>query len=394
MHIAELTAYIIRVPLRQTFRHASASRTESENVLLRCRLADGTEGWGEGVPREYVTGETADSALNQLAVTPLSDQLARDCAVWTDVVALCERFSPVIDRDDPRGCFGNALRCAVELSILDAFGKLFGEPTSAVTNHFEPAASLRGSFEEVRYSTTIDAVGRWSEVKSALKMRCYGFRQCKLKVGVAGVDDETRLRRIRRWIGKRMDIRVDANEAWSADSAVSKIEPLLPCNISCVEQPVPHAEVDALAQIRQAVPVPIMLDESLTSLSDAENAIRGQTCDLFNIRLSKCGGFLNSLRIAARAREAGLRYQLGCHPGETGILSAAGRHWAASVSGIRYLEGSYDRHLLKELLTNEDVTFGYGGRAAALRAPGLGVTIRHEVLRRWTVREQSFRVAR
>jgi len=118
-----------------------------------------------------------------------------------------------------------------------------------------------------------------------------------------------------------------------------------------------------------------MLDESLTSVADAENAIRNGTCDLFNIRLSKCGGFLNSLRLAAMAHAAGLGYQLGCHPGESGILSAAGRHWATTVKGIRFLEGSYDRHLLKRLLTREDITFGYGGRAPALTGPGLGITV-------------------
>ena len=85
--------------------------------------------------------------------------------------------------------------------------------------------------------------------------------------------------------------------------------------------------------------------------------------------------FPGQLAVAALAHASGLGYQLGCHPGETGILSAAGRHWATSVGGIRYLEGSYDRHLLRELVTCEDITFGYGGRAPALRRPGLGVTI-------------------
>ena len=116
-----------------------------------------------------------------------------------------------------------------------------------------------------------------------------------------------------------------------------------------------------------------MLDESLTSLVDAEAAVKSQACDLFNIRLSKCGGFLASLRLAALADAHGLGYQLGCHPGESGILSAAGRHWAASVANIRYLEGSYDRYLFRRLVTNEDITFGYGGRAprSRLRASAL-----------------------
>ena len=133
-----------------------------------------------------------------------------------------------------------------------------------------------------------------------------------------------------------------------------------------------------------------MLDESLTGEADAQAAIAGRICDLFNIRLSKCGGFLASLRLAALAHSAGLDYQLGCHPGESGILSAAGRHWACSVAGIRYLEGSYDRHLLQRLLTNEDVTFGYAGRARAISRPGLGVTIDDSVLQKVALSRQVF----
>jgi L-Ala-D/L-Glu epimerase len=136
--------------------------------------------------------------------------------------------------------------------------------------------------------------------------------------------------------------------------------------------------------------MPIMLDESLTSEQDAQRAIEDKTCDLFNIRLSKCGGFLRSLQLARLAHDAGLGYQLGCHPGESGILSAVGRHWATSVAGIRHLEGSYDRHLFGRLLTREDITFRYGGRAPALVGPGLGVTIDPHVLREVKTREQAF----
>ena len=67
MRIRQLTAYVVRLPLKRPFTHASATRQESENVLVRCELADGTIGWGEGVPRSYVTGETPDGCLAQLA---------------------------------------------------------------------------------------------------------------------------------------------------------------------------------------------------------------------------------------------------------------------------------------------------------------------------------------
>jgi muconate cycloisomerase len=90
------------------------------------------------------------------------------------------------------------------------------------------------------------------------------------------------------------------------------------------------------------------------------------------------------------AHEAQIGYQLGCHPGETGVLSAAGRHWACSVANIRYLEGSYDRHVFSRPLTNENMTFGYGGRATAITRAGLGITMNESALNAVTVSRQEF----
>src|SRR5207244_258553 len=103
------------------------------------------------------------------------------------------------------------------------------------------------------------------------------------------------------------------------------IEELKRFSVSCVEQPVAHEEAGALAAIRRQTGVPIMLDESLCGMVDAERAVAGGLCDLFNIRLSKCGGFIPSLRLVQFARRHGLACQLGCQVGETAILSAAGR---------------------------------------------------------------------
>ena len=72
------------------------------------------------------------------------------------------------------------------------------------------------------------------------------------------------------------------------------------------------------------------------------------------------------------ARNAGLGVQLGCHPGESGILSAAGRHFASNVKGLRYVEGSYDRHVLADNLVEEDITFSYGGKGQAAHGAGAG----------------------
>jgi muconate cycloisomerase len=392
MRIRQLTAHVVRLTLKREFSHASATRRETENILVRCELADGTTGWGEGVPRSYVTGETPAGCVEQLASTPLQEQLSAECNSWLDVVALCDRFEPAAERDDPRGCYGNALRCAVELSVLDAYGRLFGEPVSAVSQYVVEAAPILAARSSVQYSAVIDA-GAGALWRKALVRRMYGFRDCKVKVGSQGDDDVVRARTIRRWIGPHMDLRLDANEAWHAAELPAKMAVFRPYRISCIEQPVPHVEVGAIAALRPQLGVPVMLDESLTSAADARAAIEGKSCDLFNIRLSKCGGFLASLKLAAMADAAGLGYQLGCHPGETGILSAAGRHWACSVANILYVEGSYDRHVFSRPLTNEDMTFGFGGRAPAINRAGLGITMNEAALNNATVSRQEFLIA-
>ncbi len=162
---------------------------------------------------------------------------------------------------------------------------------------------------------------------------------------------------IRRWLGSKIDLRIDANEAWRPAEVAERIRELEPFGITSVEQPVKHEDVACLAEVRKQVKTPIMLDESLCGEVDAERAVQHGWCDLFNLRLSKCGGFIPSLRLAQFAKRHGLGYQLGCQVGETAILSAAGRHFATSVNDLRYLEGSYDRHLVWERLSQEDITF-------------------------------------
>jgi muconate cycloisomerase len=208
---------------------------------------------------------------------------------------------------------------------------------------------------------------------------------------MTGQDDERRLGRLRKILGKRMDIRIDANEAWPAAELLERVRPLVRFHPTALEQPVPHAQVGALAELRAQLGVPVMLDESLCGYPDAVAALESQTADLFNVRLSKCGGILPSLRIMALARRSGLGVQLGCHPGETALLSAAGRHVASRVGGIRYLEGSYDRHILSTNLTNQDITFGYGGRARPLSGGGLGIEVDPAALEAMTVFRREVR---
>ena len=386
MKIAALTAYQVRIPLRRRIRHAAHTRTETDNLLVRCVLEDGSEGFGEGVPRDYVTGETIASAFELLRRSDLAGQ-REDCRDFEQAVALAERLQLAPVPGDVRGCEGNAARCAVELAILDAYGRHFGRALSEVVRLLAP--EIYQPQPRVRYSGAITTARNLKTLTAAIVFRIYRFKQVKIKVGMEGYDDRRRLAMMRRWGGRNMDIRLDANEAWTPGNVVERIRELEPFGISAVEQPLPHADAAILRDVRRQVRTPIMLDESLCSRYDAERAIEGQFCDLFNIRLSKCGGFIPSLRLAQFAKQHGLGCQLGCQVGETAVLSAAGRHFAASVAGLRYLEGSYDRHLVHEALATEDLTFGWGGWAKALPGPGLGITLDRQALQRVLVREEA-----
>jgi len=394
MRIAELTAFHVRIPLRTKIRHASHTRTETDSLVVRCRLSDGTEGWGEGLPRDYVTGETIQDAWPLLKASNLQSVFDQNVSDLQAAIELCEHFRITPSVDDPRQCFGNSVRCAVELSLLDAFCRALSVSLSDVVRNFPVAAGIRTPELDrpgrIQYSAAITSMSPFKQRMRAGLIRLYGFSQTKLKVGVPEVDDVSSLARIRGVLGPGIDIRLDANEAWTCSTVRAKLQPLAPFGVTAIEQPVPHSESDGLAELRQQIPVPIMLDESLCSESDARHAIELGTCDLFNIRISKCGGFLNALRLAAMAHQAGLGYQLGCQVGETGILSAAGRHFATSVRDIRYVEGSYERFLVRERLTVEDLSFGRGGFAPPLAGPGLGVSIDGRALQRVTQAAETF----
>jgi L-alanine-DL-glutamate epimerase-like enolase superfamily enzyme len=334
MHVVELVAWHVRIPLKKPIRHASHTRTETDNVIVRCTLGDGTAGYGEGVPREYVTGETIQSALELLKRSDLRAQL-KACASFQEAISLAEglQLAPILG--DERRCQGNGARCALELALLDAFGKHFQAPLSAVTEQLAP--DLYEPKERVRYSGAITSADGFKAKLAAFKMRFYGFTQLKIKVGIEGQDDVRRLKAIRWRVGRRMDLRVDANEAWTPGNVAAKIRELAPFGITAVEQPVPHAEVACLTEVGRQTGVPVMLDESLCGQIDAERAVAGKYADLFNVRLSKCGGFIPSLRLVQFARRHGLGCQLGCQVGETALLSPAAcaiciTSWAPTIA--------------------------------------------------------------
>jgi L-Ala-D/L-Glu epimerase len=358
----------VRLPFRFSFGHALAERHSSTNVVVRLRLADGTVGHGEGVPREYVTGETVPGALAALRERLVPVVLGRAFDSPESVTELLEEVpGTAVD-----GSLDLAARCALELAVLDAAGRHLG----VSVGHW-----LGDAAPSVRYDAVVPFSSPRKLVVLAVAIRALGIRQVKTKVGGDLERDVRALTLLRRIVGRGADLRVDANCAWSVDEAIEALARLRPLGVSAVEQPLVAGDLAGLRRLTAELPEAVVVDESLRTADEAETLVREQACDGFNIRVSKCGGLLPSLRIARIARDAGLFTVVGAQVGESGILSAAGRHLAAAIAP-RYLEGSGGRLLLREDLTEESVLPGRRGRARPFAGPGLGVRVREETLDR------------
>jgi L-alanine-DL-glutamate epimerase-like enolase superfamily enzyme len=174
---------------------------------------------------------------------------------------------------------------------------------------------------------------------------------------------------------------VDANMAWSMDDAVSMAEQLRTSAIDWYEEPLRDNRVEQLRRFRELTGAAVMLDEAFFSLDDAKRAVESDACDLLNIRLSKCGGFLPSLRLAEFCFSNSMRFQIGVQVGEAGPLWAAGRHFVGAIQGaVAYEAGQGDRLFKDPLIAPQPKIDLTTYLAEALPGPGLGVSIVRDVL--------------
>lgn len=373
LRIAGLEVLEVQFPFRISFGHALASRSSSRNVIVAVRTEDGTTGYGESVPREYVTGETPAGAAALIAERLGPAVLGRQVERFEDTPALLREAFGSVDGAEPSG----AARCALELAVLDASGRRFGRSVGELLGPL-----LRPT---VAYSGVLPLLPAPLMLVGALAHLAFGVRTVKLKVGRSLDEDLRNLKIVRRAMGGRADVRVDANCAWQPDQAIDAIRAMQRYRLGAVEQPVEQNDFAGLKRVADAVAVPIMADESLRTMEDARRLAADRSVDMFNIRISKCGGLLAAKEMAEIAAGAGLGCQMGAHPGESAILAAAGRHFATRVANLRYLEGSAGTILLKQDIADRNVQVGWGARAPALDGPGLGLEINRAKLEQFVV---------
>jgi L-Ala-D/L-Glu epimerase len=364
MNIAAIDVMQVSLPFRFSFKHSLADRSLSNNLVVRVRLADGTVGYGESIPREYVTGESIESALNEVSRNFAPSLIGRDFGDFIQCLDLLKQTFKDLQLTRKRS---GAAWCALELAVLDAVAKW---RQANLTDLLGSDAA-----EQVRYGAVVPFGGKKALLGILLFYKLYGFKTVKLKVGTNIDEDVDRLRTVRRIMGSDAIIRVDANCAWTPDLAQRAVERFRPLGVLSYEQPFPAEQFDQLSKLTASIPEEVLADESLCTLEDASVLAKDRVVSAFNIRISKVGGLIPALRMAEIARAHNLSIHMGAQVGESGILSAAGRVFACLQSHCKNYEGSDNTFLLKHDLTREDLTVKPGGFGKRTMGSGLGVNV-------------------
>jgi L-Ala-D/L-Glu epimerase / N-acetyl-D-glutamate racemase len=382
--VTELQLFAVDLPFKAAFRHAAAARTTSESLFLRVGLDSGAQGWGESLPRAYVSGERREGAFALLRDSILPALVGRTFQSLSEVGSFLEKCdgqapSEWVRPEVPQ----TSAWCSVDLALLDAFGRAFDEPVSLADQ--PPAAN---ALRRYRYSGVVSAGRGWPYARSLLKMRAFRFPHVKLKVEQDGAEQAART--ARRLLGRRVDLRVDANMAWDVEQALEAIGELRTVGIQSFEQPIPAADLAGLKRLVAESSAGIVADEGLTNRESLQTLISHRACTGANVRISKCGGLVGAYARCREALDAGLMLQVGCQVGESSLLSAAHltllQALAPLTPGVRYAEGCFGGHLLREDPVSPSVQFGYGGRPPRRPAgAGLGVQVDRAMLERWAV---------
>ena len=317
----------------------------TEHRLIRVRLIDddGCEGWGEAAPNRFY-GETADTAI-----------------------AALERLAPIVTASDPWHLedveaelqralrFNGSVKSAISAALHDLAGKRLGVPVYKMWG-LDPARSPLSSF-------TIAIAANDDELRQRVADAApYPVLKVKL-----GTDRDERIIRLVRHAAPDKTLRVDANAAWTPKHALRMIDVLAECGVEYVEQPVAAHDLDGLRFVRERSRLPVIADESC--IGPADVARLAGVVDGINIKLSKCGGLREALKMIATARAHGMLVMAGCMI-ETSLGITAAAHFAplldyADFDGAALLSDDPYRGATIE-----------GGRIAIPDTPGLGVTRR------------------
>jgi L-alanine-DL-glutamate epimerase-like enolase superfamily enzyme len=331
--------------VRTTHPFAIARGTTSEHRLIRVKIADGDglEGWGEAAPNRFY-GETVETALGALErLRPIVE--AADPWLLEDIEAEMNRAIR----------FNGSVKSAISAALHDLAGKRLGIPVYRMWG-LDPAKAPLSSFTIAIAATEAELRERVAQAES------YPVLKVKL-----GTDHDEQIIRTVRDAAPTKVLRVDANAAWTAKQALRMVDVLVACGVEYLEQPLPAHDLEGTRFVRERSVLPIICDESCVVATDV--AKLAGAADGINLKLSKCGGLREALKIIATARAHGMLVMAGCMI-ETSLGITAAAHFAPLLDYADF-DGA-------ALLANDPYVGATiaGGRIILPTGAGLGVTAR------------------
>ena len=360
MTIVDLETIPVRVPLLRPFKAAYGVRESADFVLVKITADNGIVGLGEA------------------STIPIYDEGSQG-----GVVYCIERYlKPLLLGRDPRRIgalhemMNRALKGqryakgAIDYALYDMTARSCGVPVYQL---------LGGYHRPVEVSAVFSAADTEQLLQAAEDNLHRGYRVFKLKVGSDHRCDVDRVRQLREVLGYDVQLRLDGNEAWGSKEAIAKIGDFMRYLPTHVEQPVPARDIAGLNEVRQAVTVPIVIDESVVSTYDAHHVLSCVRGDLLNIKTARCGGLFPSLKVAAVAEAAGVPTFVGSML-ELGIGTVAGGHFAAALTGCRGAAELVGPQFVRQDILKSDLTYD-DGRLILPDGNGWGVELDEEIVR-------------
>lgn len=279
----KVSTQIYELHLRQAWTLSRGTWTTRRNVLVRLEK-DGIVGYGEAapIPRYQESAESNQEFIRQ-AIPVLEKDLWAFQDRWNEI----ERLAPG----------QNAAKAALDMAILDWVCKSLKVPL------YKFLGLDRNKTLSTTFSIGIDEIPVMQKTAEQAK----DFRVLKIKVGLK--DDKKIIEGIREVTDR--PLRVDANEGWKTkEEALEMINWLAEKGVEFVEQPMPAANLDDYRWLKERVKIPIIADESVHKIHDVPalaSAFHG-----INVKLMKCGGIQEALRLVALARAYDLKLMIGC----------------------------------------------------------------------------------
>lgn len=340
--------------LGNTKPYTIAFKTVDEvwNAFVEIILDNGVTGIGAANPSEYVTNESFEQCTQALQEKNIQFLIGRD-------ILEINQLNFEVWQKLPKN---PAARAALDIALYDAFTKYLGVPL---------VKFLGQKIKSLPTSNTIGIKNVADTLKEAKEYGERGFTILKVKLGKDLEEDIERIVKLRETFGKKFVIRIDANQGYSVAQTIDFYNRTKPYDVELIEQPLKAKAVEETRSLPDEIRKIIAADESLLSPLDAFTLVRPPIATgIFNIKLMKCGGVSQALKIADIARHAGVELFWGCND-ESVISITAALHVAFACSNTKYidLDGSLD-------LAKDEVTGGFilkDGVMYCSDKPGLGV---------------------